>query len=81
MWRDQDSLCAIIISLSDVLVAGFCKYEGNMVGITGNMCAKIRETVNNEYGRWCGYSITVKDGRELLILMVYSVNQEIKAGN
>ena len=68
IWGDQNSFSAITTSSSDAAVAGFCKPGGNMVGINGNLCGRIREKINDEYGRWCGYSLAGKDGRELLIL-------------
>ena len=51
-----------------------------MMGIQGNMCGRIRERINDEYGRWCGYSLAGRDGREILVLTVYNVSQDIAAG-
>lgn len=78
MGRSKQLLCyyGITASSSDAAVARFCKPGGNMIGITGKLCGRI---INNDYGRWCGYSLAGRDGRELLIVTAYNVSQEIAA--
>ena len=50
------------------------------MGITGNMFGRIREQIRDEYGKWCGYSLAGRDGREILVLTAYNVSQDIAAG-
>ena len=52
-----------------------------MMGITSNMCGRIREKISDEYGRQCGYSFAGRDGREILVLTAYNVSQDIAAGD
>ena len=47
-----------------------------MVGILGNLVGRIRSRVHDSYRRWCGFTIVGKDGRDILILMVYNVSQD-----
>ena len=58
------------------MVADFTKPGGNMVGITGNLCGRVRERINDENGRWCGFTLLGKDGHDILILTVYNVSQD-----
>jgi hypothetical protein len=62
MWRNNNEDCKIVHSSSTALVLTFTKLGGNMVGITGALVGRIRETVTDPYGRWCGFTII---GRQL----------------
>jgi hypothetical protein len=39
----------------------FSKPGGNMVGITGPLVGRVRDTITDPYGRWCGYTLIGKD--------------------
>ena len=80
LWKNQDGFCTIKTSSSDAAIKGFTKPGGNMVGITGHLCGRVRETIGDEYGRWCGFSVLGRDRREILILTVYNVSQTYAAG-
>ena len=51
-----------------------------MVGITGNLCGRVRDRIGDKYGRWCGFTLLGKDGREILVLTAYNVSQEFVTG-
>jgi hypothetical protein len=57
MWRDNNEDCKIIHSSSTAPVLNFTKPGGNMVGITGSLVGRVRETITDPYGRWCGYTL------------------------
>ena len=80
LWQNQDGFCTIKTSSSEAAVKGFTKPGGNMVGITGHLCGRIRETISDKYGRWCGFLVLGRDGREILILTVYNVCQDYAMG-
>jgi hypothetical protein len=75
MWRDNNEDCKIVHSSSNASVINLTKPGGNMVGITGSLVGRIRETITDPYGRWCGYTIVGKDNREIMILTAYNVAQ------
>ena len=52
-----------------------------MMGITGNLYGRIQSKVEDIYGRWCGFHLLGKDGKELFILTVYNVSQTDRTGN
>jgi hypothetical protein len=79
MWRDNNKDCKIVHSSSNASVVNFTKPGGNMVGITGSLVGRIRETITDPYGRWCGYTIIRKDNKEIMILTAYNVAQHNNA--
>ena len=79
MWRDNNEDCKIIHSSSTAPVLTFTKPGGNMVGITGPLVGRIRDTIKDPFGRWCGYTIIGRDNKEILILTAYNVSQFINA--
>jgi hypothetical protein len=36
---------------------------------------RIRETITDPYGRWCGYTFIGRDTKEIMILAAYNVSQ------
>ena len=81
IWTKQQGHSHVITSSSKAAVAGFTKPGGNMVGIIGNLCGRVREQIRDDYGRWCGFTILGKDGREILVLTIYNVSQDHTSGN
>ena len=79
MWRDNNEDCKIIHSSSVSPVLTFTKPGGNMVGITGSLVGRVRDTITDPYGRWCGYTLIGKDNKEILILTAYNVSQVVNA--
>jgi hypothetical protein len=79
MWRNLNSDCKIIHSSSTAPVLGFTKPGGNMVGITGPLVGRIRDTIMDPYGCWCGFTIIGRDTKEILILTAYNVSQQKNA--
>jgi hypothetical protein len=82
MWKDNNEDCKIVHSSSIAPVINFTKPGGNLVGITGSLVGRIRETITDPYGRWCGYTIIGKDTEEIMIITAYNVSQykNAKAG-
>jgi hypothetical protein len=79
MWRNINEDCKIVHSSSTAAVTNFTKPGGNLVGITGQLVGRIRETITDPYGRWCGYTIIGRDMREIMILTAYNVSQHKNA--
>ena len=79
MWRENNDDCKIVHSSSIAPVLTFTKPGGNMVGITGSLVGRIRDTITDPYGRWCGYSLIGRDNKEILILTAYNVSQVVNA--
>ena len=79
MWRENNEDCKIVHSSSVSPVLTFTKPGGNMVGITGSLVGRVRDTITDHYGRWCGYSLIGKDNKEILILTAYNVSQVVNA--
>ena len=75
MWKDNNEDCKIIHSSSTAPVLNFTKPGGNMVGITGSLVGRIRDTITDPYGRWCGYTLIGKDNKEIMVLTAYNVSQ------
>jgi hypothetical protein len=75
MWRDNNEDCKIVHSSSIAPVINFTKPGGNMVGITGSLVGRIRDTIKDPYGRWCGYTIIGRDNKEIMVLTAYNVSQ------
>jgi hypothetical protein len=75
MWKDNNEDCKIVHSSSTAPVLNFTKPGGNMVGITGSLVGRIRDTITDPYGRWCGYTIIGRDNKEIMILTAYNVSQ------
>ena len=73
--------CRITTSSSDAPVTSFTKPGGNMVGVRGPVSGRVRERIDDRYGRWCGFTMEGKDDREIMVLTAYNVPQEIKAGD
>jgi hypothetical protein len=74
-WKDNNEDCKIIHSSSTAPVLNFTKPGGNMVGITGSLVGRIRDTITDPYGRWCGYTLIGRDTKEILVLTAYNVSQ------
>ena len=79
MWRDNNEDCKILHSSSTAPVLSFTKPGGNMVGITGSLVGRIRETITDPYGRWCGYTLIGRDNKEIMVLTAYNVSQHKNA--
>jgi hypothetical protein len=75
MWRDNNEDCKIIHSSSTAPVLNFTKPGGNMVGITGSLVGRVRDTITDLYGRWCGYTLIGRDNKEIMVLTAYNVSQ------
>jgi hypothetical protein len=75
MWRDNNEDCTIAHSSSKAPVLRFTKPGGNLVGITGSLVERIRETITDPYGRWCGYTLIEKDTKEIMVITAYNVSQ------
>jgi hypothetical protein len=75
MWKDNNEDCKIVHSSSNAPVLNFTKPGGNMVGITGPLVGRIRTTITDPYGRWCGYTIIGRDTKEIMIITAYNVSQ------
>jgi hypothetical protein len=75
MWRDNNEDCKIIHSSSAAPVLNFTKQGGNMVGITGSLVGRIRDTITDPFGRWCGYTLIGKDIKEIMVITAYNVSQ------
>jgi hypothetical protein len=74
MWKSSNEDCKIIHSSSTAPVLTFTKPGGNLVGITGSLVGRVRDTINDPYGRWCGFFIIGRDNREIIILTAYNVS-------
>jgi hypothetical protein len=83
MWSDNNEDCKIVHSSLKASILNFTKPGGSMVGITGPLVGRIRNTITDPYGRWCGYTIVGKDDKEIMILTAYNVSQykNAKVGN
>jgi hypothetical protein len=46
-----------------------------MVGITGSLVGRVRDTITDPYGRWCGYTLIGRDNKEIMVLTAYNVSQ------
>jgi hypothetical protein len=79
MWRSSNENCKIIHSSSTAPVLTFTKPGGNLVGITGALVGRVRDTITDPYGRWCGFSLIGRDNRKILILTAYNVSQFVNA--
>jgi hypothetical protein len=79
MWRSSNEDCKIVHSLSTAPVLTFTKPGGNLVGITGPLVGRVRDTINDPFGRWCGFSLIGRDNREIIILTAYNVSQFVNA--
>jgi hypothetical protein len=44
------------------------RYHGPLVG-------RIRETITDPYGRWCGYTLIGRETKEIMILTAYNISQ------
>jgi hypothetical protein len=75
MWRDNNEECKIVHSSSTAPVLRFTKPGGNLVGITGSLVGRVRDTITDLYGRWCGYTLIGRDTKEIMILTAYNVSQ------
>jgi hypothetical protein len=75
MWKDNNEDCKIVHSSLNAPVINFTKPGGNLVGIMGSLVGRIRETITDPYGRWCGYTIIGKDMEEIMIITAYNVSQ------
>jgi hypothetical protein len=78
MWKDNNEDCKIVHSSSTAPVLTFTKPGGNMVGITGSLVGRIRNTITYLYGRWCGYTLIGRDNKEIMMLTAYNVYHKIR---
>jgi hypothetical protein len=78
-WKDNNEDCKIVHSSSTAPVITFTKPIGNLVGITGPLVGRIRDTITDQYGRWCGYTLIGRDTKETMILTAYNVSQHKNA--
>jgi hypothetical protein len=74
-WKDNNEDCKIIHSSSTASVLNFTKPGGNMVGITRSLVGRVRDTITDPYGRWCGYTLIGRDNKEIMVLTAYNVSQ------
>jgi hypothetical protein len=79
MWRNNNEDCKIVHSSSTAPVLNFTKPGGNLVGITGSLVGRIRDTITDPYGRWCGYTLIGRDTKEIMVLTAYNVSQRKNA--
>jgi hypothetical protein len=75
MWKDSNEDCKIVHSSSPAPVLTFTKSGGNLVGIIGSLVGRVRDTITDLYGRWCGYTLIRKDNKEIMVLTAYNVSQ------
>jgi hypothetical protein len=75
MWRDNNEDCKIVHYSSTAPVLTFTKPGGNLVGITGSLVGRVRDTITDPYGRWCGYTLIGRDTKEIIIITAYNVSQ------
>jgi hypothetical protein len=75
MWTNNNEECKLVHSSSNAPVINFTKPGGNLVGITGSLVGRVRETITDPYGRWCGYTIIGRDTKEIMIITAYNVSQ------
>ena len=73
--------CTVVTSSSIAPVTTFTKPGGNLMGITGALTGRIRERIDDKYGRWCGVRLEGRDDRKILILTAYNVPQDISQGD
>jgi hypothetical protein len=78
-WKDTNEDCKIVHSSSTAPVLNFTKPGGNLVGITGSLVGRIRDTITDPYGRWCGYTLIGRDTKEIMVLTAYNVSQHKNA--
>ena len=79
MWRSGSEDCKIVHSSSAAPVLTFTKPGGNLVGVTGSLVGRVRETITDPYGRWCGVSMLGRDNREIMVITAYNVSQFVNA--
>jgi hypothetical protein len=79
MWKENNEDFKIVHSSSNAPVINFTKPGGNLVGITGPLVGRIRDTITDPYGRWCGYTIIRRDTKEIMIITAYNVSQHKNA--
>jgi hypothetical protein len=68
MWIDNNEDCKIVHSSSTAPVLNLTIPGGNLVGITGSLVGRIRDTIKDPYGRWCGYTLIRRDTKEIMVL-------------
>ena len=51
------------------------------MGLTGALTGRIRERIDDKYGRWCGVRLEGRDDRKISILTAYNVPQDISQGD
>ena len=66
--------CKVVSSSSILPWHSTSKPGGVMLGITGPMVGRIRNTLDDDLGRWTGLDLLGRDGRNLLIICAYQVN-------
>ena len=76
VWKRQQGFSHIQTSSSKLVVTAFTKAGGNMVGISGDLCFRVRDQIDDDNGRWCGFTLLGKDGCKILVLTVYNVSQD-----
>ena len=81
VWRDQHCFCSIATSSTSSPVDTFSKAGGVLAGVTGNLHGRIRSKIEDVFGRWCGFNLIGKEGKEIMVLTVYNVSQDRATGN
>jgi hypothetical protein len=80
MWKDNNKDCKIVHSSLTAPVLTFTNPGGNLVGMTGPLVGRVRDTITDPYGRWCGYTLIIGRGtKEIMILTVYNISQHKNA--
>ena len=60
VWQRQQGFSHIQTSSSKAVVTTFTKAGGNMVGISGDLCGRVHDQIDDDYGRWCGFTLRGK---------------------
>ena len=47
---------------------------GVMLGVTGDLSGRVKDLIEDKFGRWCGVTLLGKDGQKILILTAYNVS-------
>ena len=81
VWRDQHRFCSLATASTSSPVDTFSKAGGVMMGVTGNLHGRIRSKIEDVFGRWCGFNLIGKGGKEIMILTAYNVSQDRVSGN
>lgn len=82
LFQPKDGNYYSIVSSSSLApIIKYTKPSWNMMGITGPLVCCIRRSIEDKYGRWCGFVLLGKDNREILVLISYNVPQDTPTGD